>query len=520
MFLGFAIFATINSTINRCRNFIFDNFLIVSFLCFIALFIPLSWSESSQYYSALPRLVTIFIGLLLYFSLLQLKHTRYFLKYLLHIICLSVVLSSLFTLYQFYVMSPNSYFAIRMEYGRPVGIFQQVNVLASFTATGLATSYYLIYNKKNCMSSFPLFTSVFFNSWVLFLTQSRVGLLAFLLITLYYLVSAISKRKLKLFSIISSIIIISFSLSKCLPYTSGNEYLFEKQMVSQEEVRLHIYSDSLELFFEKPLLGHGYGSYQQLIINKSAEKAPLRGDVNIAKKLDHPHNEALLWLIEGGIFAFIFIFTPFLYLIVKIYKSNNNSKQGLSLLIIPITLHCLTEHPFYQSLIHFITLILLTYYILQNCSVNRKELSHRKSKISTLKVVNIIFLLFISLFAITAIQSIQIIRKYIYEEPSNHLLLSKVTNPFIDYKFRAIQINTLKLELAMIQSDTASVKDFIIWSNDFLQAYPSDYILFERIRAFKFLGMSEIARLEREHAKKLYPQNRSWESQIWIPSSN
>ena len=143
IFLGFAIFVTINSTINRCRNFIFDNFLIVSFLCFIALFIPLIWSESSQYYSALPRLVTIFIGLLLYFSLLQLKHLRYFLKYLLHLICLSVVLSSLFTLYQFYVMSPNSYFAINMEYGRPVGIFQQVNVLASFTATGLATSYYL-----------------------------------------------------------------------------------------------------------------------------------------------------------------------------------------------------------------------------------------------------------------------------------------------------------------------------------------------------------------------------------------
>lgn len=515
--LGLSVFVTLHYRTKKHHTIVFDKFLFLIITCSLALFIPLSWSKSAQLYSALPRLTTIIFGAFLYFSLLQINYRRYFLKYILYIICLSTVISSLFSLYQNYLMNTNSYFTIAIEYGRPIGIFQQVNVLSSYTATGLAISFFLLWDKNKKPIVYLLLFSIFLNSWVLFLTQSRLGYLSFLIISLYYTLRFLKSRKSKLLITTLVIITVSFSLAKLLPYSIGNEYVTKKNILSSPNIRLQIYTDSISIFSEKPFLGHGYGSYHRLITDYSADKAESRGNVNIGKTVEHPHNELILWLVEGGIFSVIIILMPIIYLTLKLQKSSNKKKSGLLLLITPILLHNLTELPFYQSFLHFITFIFLFYYILQSCDKNELTIIHSKS---TLKISNLIIFIGILLFTTTSIQSIVLLRRYIYEEHYNHILLSKLTNPFIDFKFRQIQINTLKLEIAINSNDYTTVRNFISWSDNFLQAYPSDYVLFERIRAFRFLGMVEKEKSELIHAKKLYPQNSSWDSQIWTPISN
>lgn len=73
---------------------------------------------------------------------------------------------------------------------RPYGIFQQVNVLASFLATGLICSVWLwIKNDKNF--SLVISMSALVISVALFLTQSRAGLLGFVLaLSIIFIISA------------------------------------------------------------------------------------------------------------------------------------------------------------------------------------------------------------------------------------------------------------------------------------------------------------------------------------------
>ncbi len=513
--LSWALSIIIYNAIKRNQPIKFDHFLAVAFATLLLLLIPSLWSERTQLYSALPRFIFIALGLYTYFSLLQVKNKKLFSQSLLYLICFSTFLSACFALYQNYLMTTESYFAIKIEYGRPTGIFQQVNVLASYTATGIAISLYLLTKAKQKSLKNLLYLCIFVNSWALFLTQSRTGLLAFIIIIFWYIFLIIKeKNKIKLILLVSCVAA-SYIIAKTLPYSMGNEYTTKKEVFSTPNARLQIYQDSLGAFLKKPILGHGYGSFHRVIIEVSSTKAKNRNNINIGKKVTHPHTEFILWLVEGGIIAAFGILLLFYSLCSIIIKSNSRNRFGLFLLITPILLHSSTEHPFYQSFIHFIVFIILLFYITKTCNLKESDIGINQS---FLKISNLLIVIFSTLFSLTAIQSIIVLKHYIYDEPNNHLMLSKTLNPFVEYKFKEIQVNALKLEIAIQNQNHAEVNNFLNWSKDFLQVYPSDYIYFERIRALIYLGLKEQAKAEIKLAKALYPQNTSWEKGVWEAS--
>ncbi|MGO2293371.1 hypothetical protein, partial [Pseudoalteromonas sp.] len=135
-------------------------------------------------------------------------------------------------------------------------------------------------------------------------------------------------------------------------------------------------------------------------------------------------------------------------------------------------------------------------------------------------VLNLVFFIILIIFSLTALQSSMLLRQYIYKEPNNHILLSQTLNPFVEYKFKEIQINTIKLEVALQQKNYNEVINFLTWSEVFLKAYPSDYIYFETIRAMKALSMGKQANALTIEAKHLYPKNNSWDTGTWEPSNS
>ena len=497
--------------------FEYDNFFFALCIFFIFLCLPVLISDEFQFYKSLPRFLTILFGLLYYFSLMQLKPEKSYLTLLLLLICTSSFVSSCFSLFQNYLMTSESYFAVKIEYGRPTGIFQQVNVLASFTATGIAVCLYLLNSLKNKYLILFLITCVFVNFWVLFLTQSRTGLLAGAILICYYSFIYFKSKEFKKIIILIGILITSLTLAKTLPYGAGNDYITKKEVISSPTIRMYIYQDSLELFLQEPITGHGYGSFHRQLTDYSAGKAIERNNINYGKKVTHPHNELLLWMVEGGAIAGVAIVLIFSYFCYLIYYSKHKNKLGVFLLSMPILLHTLTEHPFYQSTIHFVFFVTLIYITLKQCSIPQRKINLDRSLI---KILNLLIVLCIVIFSLTALQSVIKLKKYIYDEPNNHILLSQTLNPFIDYKFKEIQTNTLKLEFALQQNNYNEINEFILWSEGFLKAYPSDYIYFETIRAMKALLMMEQAEELNNKAKYLYPQNNSWETGIWVPSKN
>lgn len=502
-----------------CKNseFSTDNFLKAACILLIILSSPLLCSNETQLYKSFPRFFTILIGILLYFALTQLNPNKAQLKQLLLLVCASTFISSCFALYQNYLMTSDSYFAIKIEYGRPTGIFQQVNVLASYTATGIAVSLYLLGSVKNKLIINLLLACTLINSWVLFLTQSRTSLLAGAIIALYYLLLLIKKRKLKKLTLLIALVGTSLMLAKTIPYSAGNDYVTKKEIISSPKIRMYIYQDSFELFLQKPLLGHGYGSFHRKIIDYSATKAAERGGINYGVKVTHPHNEILLWVVEGGIIAGLPIIVIFSYFCYLIFSSKASNKVGLFLLITPILIHTLTEHPFYQSTLHYAVFVTLIFIVLKLCNLGNNSIN---LNISIIKVLNLVFFIILIIFSLTALQSSMLLRQYIYKEPNNHILLSQTLNPFVEYKFKEIQINTIKLEVALQQKNYNEVINFLTWSEVFLKAYPSDYIYFETIRAMKALSMGKQANALTIEAKHLYPKNNSWDTGTWEPSNS
>lgn len=109
----------------------------------------------------------------------------------------------------------------------------------------------------------------------------------------------------------------------------------------------------------------------------------------------------------------------------------------------------------------------MLFYITKTCNLKESDIGINQS---FLKISNLLIVIFSTLFSLTAIQSIIVLKHYIYDEPNNHLMLSKTLNPFVEYKFKEIQVNTLKLEIAIQNQNHAEVNTFLNWSKDFLQA--------------------------------------------------
>ena len=500
------------------KKIVINRLALIFGLTIIALLTPNLWHKAPHFLLVAPKFIYIFIGFLYYIALLQLFGNKKSYS-LLYFVCGATLISSFFSIYQNYLMGPNSYFIVDIEYGRPFGVFQQVNVLSSFMASGIAVSLYLLFIKGELNEKIKklLYLNFFSTTWVLILTQSRIGYLAGAIIFTYYLFYFLKQKKHKALISIISIFCIAFTLAKLLPYGAGDEYETKREVITSPTVRFQIYKDSFELFLKKPLTGHGYGYFHYAITNYSAAKSSERNNLNIGRKLNHPHNEQLLWLVEGGIIPWLALTMLAFCFLLLVYKSKHYFKIPMLLMLLPIFLHTQVEHPFYQSFPHFITFITLVFVI----SKEMKFTEFSKTANPTIfKVGGLVTLILLTTYSFTALQTTNILYRYIYNEPNNHILLSQVLNPIAEYKFIEIRTNTLKLDIAIFNGDKKEISKFIDWSHEFLKAYPSDYIYFETIRAMKTLLMTEQAEKLNNTAKYLYPQNNSWETGIWAPSDN
>ena len=71
-------------------------------------------------------------------------------------------------------------------------------------------------------------------------------------------------------------------------------------------VRVAIYVGSLDVIRQAPLFGAGYGQFESAWrAQHAADASPPGNVIQGLHALSHPHNETLLWVVEGGLIAFI-----------------------------------------------------------------------------------------------------------------------------------------------------------------------------------------------------------------------
>ncbi|MEH6651299.1 MAG: Wzy polymerase domain-containing protein [Motiliproteus sp.] len=321
------------------------------------------------------RSLSIWGGMLLFFSFAQFRFSRRQRDHLLYLLLASTLLQSLYCLVHLLALdSPPSWMS--QSAGVPRGIFQQQNLAASYIATGLLIALFLAslpsYRHRHLLFKMLVISALGLNSLIIITSGSRTGLVAAAVgIVLMLLVRHRQFLRLggRRFALLLLALVVGCGLgfqidSKTGGISAGLNKLNNTSQSSADptrnDVRVMMYDSSLELFFAKPLFGYGIGQFQPVWHNKKAEYLAKNPEAAILQpRLSHPHNELIYWAIEGGIVALSGILVLVLAFL-KVCSQLGWQRGGAYLtLLLPITLHTQVELPFYISQLHWLVFIII-----------------------------------------------------------------------------------------------------------------------------------------------------------------
>ena len=114
----------------------------------LVMLIPLLYADPIVVGLSYGRLLGLIGGLLFFIALQQLQLNQQQRLMLLYLILGAVFVEATFSLVQYYGLPVNNTFGYDKIANRPYGIFQQPNVAASFLATGIALTLYLLTQTK------------------------------------------------------------------------------------------------------------------------------------------------------------------------------------------------------------------------------------------------------------------------------------------------------------------------------------------------------------------------------------
>lgn len=344
------------------------NFLIL-FGSAVLFTIPVFWSSRNTLPIALPRIMGIWGGVIAYFTILQQPIREREIIILFYLLAIAGIIECALSLsglyYPKYLPFPLNSLAERYS-GYAPGIFQQVNVTASFLATGLSALLYLLADSR-CALYRPIVermrlglisVAIMLMTATLVIFHSRIGWLGGITAMMCAIVLFSRQRfryrttrwrrtlilVLPIFGGIVGMLMLKSSVIGSLLHESSNH---------QRWLTLHY---TLRMISVHPWQGWGLGmfesSFQQFM-------AALPCGNPSREMMQHPHNETLFIWVEGGVLALAGGLC-LLWGWIMLFRRRKSVWQWAALLsTLPILLHTQVEFPLYYSVAHFFAVLLL-----------------------------------------------------------------------------------------------------------------------------------------------------------------
>ena len=337
------------------------------------------------------------------------------------------------------------------------------------------------------------------------LLQSRLGLFSLFLIYILFLFIYKEKRKHYLISLLivclSSISLSSSDGSKVIDKNYNILNLESDESLNQ---RLNFYSIAIELFDQKPIFGHGIGSwkYESLAYRKSEDNTFLIPY--------YTHNDFLQVLVETGIIGlgiyFVILFYLF-YNMFKLFKRDKNMSMFIILFIL-FFLNSMINFPLHRSQ-EYIPFILCCSLIMSNVEV--KESSSRSKPF----ILYILVLLVIpsSILAYKEHKSLIIQDLLLLDYSNNTFTLNTKNIDQIDYKYPNLAANTVPISSYLSRYYFQEKKytkslELLKYSE---KANRNDLITKELLlRNYLFLDYKESALNSAQELIYLYPNNQTY----------
>lgn len=501
------------------KKYLVLSLVVLPALLFVSLrILPTFFSPILNPHSAISKTGGLIMGLLFFLSLYQFELSRRDKDKILLIIFISGVLQSLIGTAQYLLPSLDlSPFLMKFN-GAAYGSFQQVNLFATWLATCIVLSLYLItirwFAHLIPVTKILFFLSLFSVGFALSLTGSRIGLLGVVFGSMIFIFSRWrhlkSKRKLFSLWVITVVIAITAGII-CEKVNKGNVPLISKT----EEVlrgnfsgRDTLYKTALSMFSDSPLgtgigdFGSLYPFYEQKVFKKENINSPRLGYAS------HPHNETLYILVESGILGIIGLI-GLTIAFVHLFRRLGFEKGGLYLsLLTPLLIHIQFEYPLYQSLPHW-TLFLILLYLPSSHQTKTMLLNFTPS----LTKVTRIFILTISLLTIiftlaTFKDYLKIIKhvKLINEKGivDIALLESAAKNPYLKEEAERFEMQAF-LAYGLRENDRDILSMVVEWSEKQRKITPLPSIYATEIQALIGIGRIKEAIKLLDEAVSIFP---------------
>lgn len=504
------------------RKLRYSKLTVVFLISSVIMTLPMFYTNA-YWQGALSRITGLWAGLLLFVVLQQFYFSNKHKQRLLWYIVLACLIEAAFGLFQYFELKPGNIFGYNTIANRPYGIFQQPNVMASFLATGLVLSGYLLarqpkkYNKHLSEVSLLYLTPVM-TLPLLVVLASRTGWLSALLgiaLILPY-IYRFSPRQRFINWILASIagLLIGFAALQ-----AGNNGQLAADKADLDSPRRYTFPQALDMLIEKPFTGYGYGNFEAKYMLYTARQHQLNSNYHPGlPSMDHPHNETLYWGVEGGLLPILGMAIAAGFVLMRIRSAKKGTRLAMFALLLPITLHSQLEYPFYHSAIHWITFIILLFWIDQRVAKYRFARFSKFSK-SALRIASILLPFLTTTYMLSALHTNYVLTKFETSQPRDPEILNKVTNPVVWQDRYDWDVYSTYLNIGLYNQQPQYIQPYIDWSLAIIKHKPRPAFYNNLILAYQGLGDHSRAEQIRTEAEFLFPDKAFANVQYVPPSS-
>jgi len=462
------------------------------------------------------RLVFVWGGVLFLIALFQFEFTRPQKDRLLFILTIAGLLHAVVACVQSFQPEGTVVFLPTAPSNIPTGVFQQINVHATFQATVLLLCWYLSVRplaRTNLLIKITLLITTFFATYLVMISGSRVGAISLfvglaLLICFCWNLFKRHKKTL-LFLLLAMLLAITASL-----FSDGLQRLANKSAAVHSEYgtseRIGIYRISAELIEQKPVFGHGLGSFASVWQYQKADFQQRHPDYSLIDAyVTHPHNELLFWQVETGLLASIGIVISFIAIFVIAWKSK--ARYAIAFLF-PFAFHNQVELPFHISATAWFATLFLIYVVLSH---SKKQVMPSILSIPMTKALSLVnysvVILAIVFFGHSALANYQLEMATESEKSAN--LSIPLANPFFTHiaeDFRMQQI----FRHSSAERNVAAMQFFNNWQQQEIKSRPTAYNFKMLIASYQNLQQPQNACQTAHLALHMYYNNQEFERYV------
>ena len=456
-------------------------------------------------------------GLLFLFALFQFQPRQKIIDQVLFVLVLATGLHALLGTMQ--MNTPellSSWFPLNRDFV-PRGMFQQINVHASFLATGLIVTLYVIsrpsFRTSSLIVKAIVVISFTLSIYVIVASGSRVGLLS-LLLSIPLIVWCRCKQLRPQKKLLLVLLVLS-----CCSFGAGYAGLdrtvdktFKLTENAYASARVAMYTIGLELVAEQPVQGYGVGGFLKAWNEQAPDFSSRHPEITLPDFVPHPHNETLLWMVEGGLPAFIGILAIIVGISLALISTGFQRGGAYAAMLIPISLHTQVELPFYSSSVHWFLWLFLIFLVLRH-QTRTVDVHLSQAATRLIQVVTITFAVGVTAFMVNTARAQADLYRFSHDK--------NLQPPYLQVAMNNLYYKPVAEELAMRvmlytsieNKDYVRVELFESWAKQFIQVRPAIKIYEELILASDFLRPEGKGCDAIEAGLAMYPLNKKLQQQ-------